>query len=219
MNYSIRDIQARLNALGYDAGVVDGLDGPNTQRAIRKAMRDKTERDKKITEIDDLFDPSGLHRIHIHWTAGAYGDIALERKHYHTIVLEDGRVVYGTHKPEANANIRDGRYAAHTRACNTGAIGIACDAMGGAKESPFDPGQYPLTWKQLRGLAIEVANLCDTYDIPVSRYSVLTHAEVEPTLGVKQRWKWDITWLPDMSRPGDPIEVGDLIRDMVREEL
>lgn len=214
MGFSVRDIQARVNALGYNAGVVDGLNGPNTRRAVSQAMRDRG-----VDSVSGLFHSSGLHRIHIHWTGGAYGDIALERKHYHVIILENGKPVYGSYKPEANANTSDGRYAAHTRACNTGAIGVACDAMGGAKEMPFDSGPYPLTWAQLKGMAREVANLCDTYDIPVSKYSVLTHAEIQPTLRVKQRWKWDITWLPDMPYPGDAIEVGDRIRDMIREEM
>jgi len=121
--------------------------------------------------------------------------------------------------PESNADCRDGSYAAHTRAANSGAIGVSLDAMGGAVESPFNPGKYPITWPQLNRMAVEVANLCDTYDIPVSRYSVLTHAEIQPTLGIRQRWKWDITWLPDMSKPGDPIAVGDRIRDMIRKEM
>lgn len=209
MSYTVRDLQARLNALGYNAGKIDGIDGPKTQRAYKQAKKDRKY----------IFHPSGLHRIHLHWTAGAYGDIALERRPYHLLILHDGRAVMGDFAPEANANCADGQYAAHTRAANTGAIGISLDAMGGAVEQPFDLGQYPITWPQLRRMAVEVANLCDTYDIPVSKYSVLTHAEIQPTLGIRQRWKWDITWLPDMSAPGDPIKVGDRIRNMIREEL
>lgn len=209
MSYTVRDVQARLNALGYDAGVVDGLQGPKTKRAYRKAQ----------SEMGRIFHPSGLHRVHMHWTGGAYGDIALERAHYHVIVLEDGKVVMGDLKPEANANTKDGQYAAHTRAANNGSIGIAVDAMGGAKESPFNHGKYPITKIQLKSLAVEVANLCDTYDIPVSRWSTLTHAEIQPTLGIRQRWKWDIDWIPGMDKPGDSIVVGDMIRNMIRKEL
>jgi len=209
MGYSVRDVQARLNALGYNAGTVDGIQGPKTRRAFREAKED----------LGNIFHKSGLHRIHMHWTGGAYGDIALERAHYHVIVLENGKVVSGDLKPEANVNCTDGQYAAHTRAANSGAIGVAVDAMGGAKESPFFAGKYPITEIQMRSLAREVANLCETYDIPVSRWSTLTHAEIQPTLGIKQRWKWDITWLPGMDKPGDPIEVGDMIRDMIRKEM
>jgi hypothetical protein len=209
MTYSVRDVQARLNALGYDAGVVDGINGSRTKRAFRQAKAD----------LGSVFHKSGLHRVHIHWTGGAYGDIALERAHYHLIILDDGKAVMGDLKPEANANCRDGQYAAHTRAANSGAIGVALDAMGGAVESPFNAGKYPITEKQLKRMAIEVANLCDTYEIPVTKWSVLTHAEIQPTLGIKQRWKWDITWLPGMSKPSDAIEVGNTIREMIRKEL
>lgn len=210
MRYSTRDLQARLNALGYDAGAVDGLNGPKTNDALRRAKRDRR---------GNVFHRSGLHRIHLHWTAGAYGDIALERRAYHLLILHDGRSVMGDHAPEANANTSDGRYAPHTRACNSGSIGVSLDAMGGAVQSPFNPGKYPITEIQLDRMAKEVANLCETYDIPVTKWSVLTHAEIQPTLGIRQKWKWDITWLPGMHRPGDPIEVGDRIRDMIKAKL
>lgn len=209
MKYSFRDLQARLNALGYNAGIVDGIDGPRTQAAWTQAKKERKY----------IFHPSGLHRIHLHWTAGAYGDIAMERRAYHLLILHNGKAVMGDLAPEANANTGDGQYAAHTRAANTGAIGVSLDAMGGAVERPFNPGKYPITEIQLRRMAVEVANLCDTYDIPVSKWSVLTHAEIQPTLGIRQRWKWDITWLPGMQETGDPIEVGEVIRDMVRREL
>ncbi|MFN7881706.1 MAG: hypothetical protein ACK5PF_01635, partial [bacterium] len=48
-----------------------------------------------------------------------------------------------------------------------------------------------------------------------TRETVLTHAEVEPTLKIKQRGKWDITWLPDMKAPGDPVTVGDNLRAQI----
>ena len=43
----------------------------------------------------------------------------------------------------------------------------------------------------------------------------MSHSEVQPTLGIRQKQKWDINWLPDMAAPGDPITVGDRIRAMV----
>jgi len=213
-NLTYRDLQARLHALGFNPGAVDGINGPKTTAALHKACRHHSTR-----YVKDLFHKSGLHRIHLHWTAGAYGDISLERSSYHILILEDGKIVMGDLKPEANADTRDGQYAAHTRAANSGSIGVSLDAMGGAMERPFTPGRYPITSKQLDSLADVVADLSDTYWIPVSRYSILTHAEVEPTLGIKQRNKWDITWIPGMSRPGDPIAVGDKIRAMVERRL
>lgn len=212
MTYTTRDYQARCWAYGIDAGPIDGIWGTKTQNAIRQLMYKKG-----VNRAEDTIHPSGLHRIHMHWTAGAYGAIQLELNHYHVLILEDGKVVLGNKMPEANANTRDGHYMAHTRAANSGAIGVAVDCMGGAKEHPFEAGNYPMTRVQLRSMAREVANLCDTYDIPVSRYSTLTHAEIQPTLGIRQRFKWDITWIPGMRGPGDPILVGDAIREMIRD--
>lgn len=57
------------------------------------------------------------------------------------------------------------------------------------------------------------------YDIPVSRWLVLTHAEILPTYGIMQRWKWDIIWLSGMPAPNDPIAGGDRLPAMVRAEL
>ncbi|SDR39792.1 Putative peptidoglycan binding domain-containing protein [Pseudovibrio sp. Tun.PSC04-5.I4] len=214
MIYTTRDTQAQLAALGYDPGPIDGRDGPKTRTAVAEALKAQN-----IKRVEELFHRSGLHRIILHWTAGADGLIELERQHYHLIVDRTGRTHAGTLKPEANTNCRDGRYAAHTRALNTGSIGVALDAMADAKQSPFDAGKYPITHEQIQALAETVADLCDTYQIPVSPYSVLTHAEVEPTLGVKQRSKWDITWLPDMSGSGDPIDVGNKLRSLIAEVM
>lgn len=57
-----------------------------------------------------------------------------------------------------------------------------------------------------------VAALCCRYSIPVTRETVLSHAEVQPTLKVAQKGKWDIAWIPGMAAPGDPVAVGDELR-------
>lgn len=213
-SYSAFDVQCRLLSLGFAPGALDGVWGPKTTQAERSAMEVLG-----VDHPDRLFHPSRLHRVILHWTAGAYGQIALERRHYHLLIASDGRAVMGDHAPEANANCADGRYSAHTRALNTGSIGVAVDAMGGANEKPFDAGPYPITKAQVDGLAREVAELCATYDIPVSRYSVLTHAEVQPTLGIWQRNKWDICWIPGMASAGPALKVGDTLRRMIAAEL
>lgn len=107
----------------------------------------------------------------------------------------------------------------HTLNANGGAIGISMCAMAGAVERPFSAGKCPVTAAQIGALARETARLCIVYDIPVSRWSTLSHAEIQPTLGIKQRNKWDICWLPVMAAPADPITVGDRIRDLVRAEI
>ncbi len=160
-----------------------------------------------------------LKRVHIHWTAGGPQASSLDRQHYHVLIEQDGTVVLGDKKPEANRNTSDGHYAAHTRAANTGAIGVGLCGMRGARDRPFSAGNSPLTWPQIEAMASVVADLCETYDIDVTRETVLTHAEVQPTLGIRQRGKWDVRWLPDMDRAGDAIEVGDRLREMVLLEM
>lgn len=163
---------------------------------------------------------AGLKRIILHWTAGSYTASARALDAYHFIVEGDGTVVEGDYAPEDNIRIRAPHYAAHTGRFNTGSIGVSVAAMAGAKGWPsMKPGRYPITQAQLVALAQLVAKLCRDYGIPVTRETVLTHAEVEPTLGVKQRGKWDIRWLPGMTLVGNPIEVGDVLRSMVIDEL
>ncbi|SDL37521.1 peptidoglycan recognition protein family protein [Paracoccus chinensis] len=161
-----------------------------------------------------------MKRIIIHWSAGGHTVSALDRQHYHYIVDDDGDVHAGIHPPEANRGpLVSGRYAAHTLNCNTGSIGVAFAAMAGAVERPFSAGRYPITPAQVDAMAALCAELCRQYNIPVSRKTVLTHAEVQPTLGITQRGKWDVTWLPGMSGPGAPVAVGDMLRARVLAEL
>ena len=164
-----------------------------------------------------------MKRIIMHWTAGGHAVSATDKRHYHFIVEGSGNVVAGNHAPEANAHIAkptDGStYAAHTRGANTGSIGVAVAAMRGAVERPFNAGPSPITPAQVDALVTLVAGLCKQYDIPVTRQTVLTHAEVQRTLGIAQRGKWDISWLPDMTAAGDPVAVGDMLRARVQEAM
>ena len=91
--------------------------------------------------------------------------------------------------------------------------------MAGAQERPFRAGKYPITPAQVDALATLCADLCRQYDIPVSRQTVLSHAEVQPTLGITQRGKWDVTWLPGMAAPGNSVAVGDQIRALIVAKL
>lgn len=161
-----------------------------------------------------------MKRVIMHWTAGADGIISLERDHYHILISRDGSTFDGTHPISANVPpLVSGQYAAHTLNCNSYSIGVALDAMAGAVQSPFNPGRYPITSVQVEAMIDVVANLCNGYAIPIARETVLTHAEVQPTLGIAQKWKWDITWLPGMNKPGDPVEVGDSLRSRIAARL
>jgi N-acetyl-anhydromuramyl-L-alanine amidase AmpD len=158
-------------------------------------------------------------RIVWHWTGGTHKANTTDKRHYHFIIEGDGTVVAGNHPPEANAVIHspnDGStYAAHTSRLNTGSIGIAVAAMRGAQERPLNVGTSPITEAQVEALVALTARLCAQYNITVQKDTVLSHAEVQPTLKVAQRNKWDITWLPGMVRVADPIIVGDMLRDRV----
>lgn len=157
-----------------------------------------------------------MQRIILHWSAGTHAVSALDRQHYHFIIDGAGAVHDGNHKPEANAGaLKSGAYAAHTLNANTGSIGVSLAAMAGAVERPFAAGKYPLTDAQVEALVALCARLCDRYGIAVTRRTVLSHAEVQPTLGIKQAGKWDIAWLPGMAKPGDPVAVGDQLRERI----
>lgn len=214
MTYHARDIQARCAALGFWPGPIDGIMGRRTREAILAALDQHGGHG-----VSDLFHKSGLHRIHLHWTAGADGVIQMEKSAYNGLVTRDGERVEGLFPFEAQANYAVGQAASHTLNANSGAIGLTADAMANARERPFDRGSAPMTPRQVDELCRWTAECCAAYWIPVSRFSALTHAEVQPTLGIRQRWKWDITWLPGMSAPGDPIDVGDRLRAMISEHM
>ena len=91
--------------------------------------------------------------------------------------------------------------------------------MHGARERPFDPGAYPIQQVQVDALVRLSAELARRYGIPVSRTTMLSHAEVQPTLGIKQSGKWDFMWLPGMAGPADPVALGDRLRGRVAAAL
>jgi hypothetical protein len=87
--------------------------------------------------------------------------------------------------------------------------------MAQAQAAPFWAGPHPMTADQIKAGCRHVAGLAQRYGIAVTRRTILTHAEVQPTLGIKQKGKWDIRWLPDMRVIGEPVEVGDELRAII----
>lgn len=161
-----------------------------------------------------------MQRIHIHWTGGRHEPNQIDREHYHFLYPTSGGVVKGAHAPEANIPpLRRGHYAAHTLNANSGAIGVALCGMWGASREPFDPGHQPLIEEQVETMIYHVAELADEYDIPVSPERILTHAEVQANLGIRQNGKWDLRWLPGPRpqfelRPA--LEIGEELRARIR---
>ena len=160
-----------------------------------------------------------MKRIIMHWSAGAHRASNEDRAHYHLMIEGGGNVVYGDKPISANAAPLSKDYAGHTYKLNTDSIGVAVCAMRGARQAPFSPGQYPITEAQVQGLVREVARLAKSYNIPVTRQTILSHAEVQPTLGVRQAGKWDIAWIPGWKSATDPIGVGDHLRALIRAEI
>jgi hypothetical protein len=88
--------------------------------------------------------------------------------------------------------------------------------MYGATEQPFKAGKYPINKKQWDRMILLVADLARKYKIPVTPQTILTHAEVQGTLGITQKNKWDVARLPwDDTRKGAKV-IGDYLRAGVK---
>lgn len=153
--------------------------------------------------------------IVLHWTVGRNKANSTDLAHYHFVVEGDGNILAGNHTILDNENTSDGDYAAHCLGFNTRTIGISLCGMMGSKESPFQPGPEPIKANQFEMAARLAAKMCLQYGLTPTRTTVLSHAEVQPNLGIRQRGKWDVTrlpWNPNISGAGP---CGDLFRDMV----
>lgn len=216
----IREAQAALVALGY-AVTIDGKMGPQTRTNLQAFQRGAaiaadgvlgplTGAALKAAVIArgvaavrepaphgvvpaDWMPAARLERIIVHWTAGAHKASGLDKSHYHILIEADATLVRGAPSIAANGiGAAGGVRASHTLNCNTGSIGVSLCCMAGAIESPFKTGGAPMTAEQWRALPSVLADLCRRYTIPVTPATVLSHAEVQGTLGIKQRGKWDI---------------------------
>ena len=162
-----------------------------------------------------------MSRVICHWTGGAYKANAIDKRSYHILVEGDGALVKGAPSIKLNeAPVKPG-YAAHTRNCNANSIGVSMCAMGGrdVRRSPFVPGKWPLTRAQWDKSILVLADLCKTYSIPVTRQTVLTHAEVQGTLGIAQASKWDIAILAFDRSYNTATKVGDRMRSEVAKAM
>ena len=235
---SLKTIQQRLMSMGYSLGPsgADGEWGKFTESALNRVLdallngtqpvetpvpvKTVPKRYKKLIHDSDMPDVP-MKRIHIHWTAGAYVASDLDKEHYHFVVEEDTDVVPGLHSIRDNLSIvgkTSDEYAAHTLGANTGAIGISMCCMAGAVEG-LSNGKFPMTARQFETMLNAVAQLADRYNITVTDRTILTHAEVQTNLGIKQRGKWDITVLPFKPDLKGAKPVGDYIREKVADLL
>ena len=168
---------------------------------------------------DDWMPAARMSRIHVHWTAGGHKANATDKKSYHILIEGDGKLIRGDKSIKANEPNSGMTPASHTLNANKGAIGVSMCCMLGAIESPFNSGTAPMTKTQWDAMIGVVADLARRYNIPVSPTTILTHAEVQPNLGFRQRNKWDITRLAfDPSIQGHRA-VGDKMRREVAAVL
>lgn len=216
-NRTIRDIQIRINSLGFlsDHGVpnlvVDGKGGRKTNAAMTLA-----EKILGLDDIDDIFDDSGITRVHWHWTGGNHNVNDYIRKHYNDAFDSEGNHYDGVSPAIQQAHYIPGRIGvSHTLNANTGAIGLAVAGMFGARSSgsTVHTGQYPITWDSIDAMLEKTMYYCRIYDIKVSPWTVLSHAEVSRNIGIKQRSKWDIQVLPDnLSKLLSANQAGNILR-------
>ena len=165
-----------------------------------------------------LLPACSMRRIICHWSEGHYTANSTDLEHYHILIQGDGSVIGGDHAISDNVSVQDDDYAAHTKGCNTGSIGVALCGMVGCREQPFAGGPEPVKQSQWDTMVQVVAELCKFYKIPVKPTTVLGHGEVQGTLNITQRGKWDPMvwpWDPSVSR----AEVGKALRTQVQSAL
>ena len=160
-----------------------------------------------------------MARIICHWTAGNHQASDTDRRAYHVLVEGDGRAIRGVPSIDLNSGSIKSGYAAHTLNCNMNSIGASMCGMAGAVEVPFSAGRAPLTQVQWDAFVQAVTALARRYSIPVTPKAILFHAEVQGTLGIAQRNKWDVIRLPfDPSVTGAKA-VGDKLRREVTKAM
>lgn len=153
-----------------------------------------------------------MTRIICHWTAGTHFAGPTDRDAYHLLIEGNGRIVKGSPSIALNSGKAKPGYAAHTRNCNSGSIGVSLCCMGGSRQEPFNAGGYPMTQAQWNMLIVVVAELCQRYHIKVTPTTVLSHAEVASNLGIAQEGKWDISRLAFDPAATGAAACGDRLR-------
>lgn len=230
---TFRGFQALLIDNGFSCGSygADGIYGSATAKAFenwgrsgKNLVYDDTGQPPTGTEPPgsmpiqivpaDWMPDCKMTRIILHWTAGSHKASDNDKDHYHILVEADGKLVRGKKTIKDNVSTSDGVYAAHTKDCNTGSIGVALCGMAGAIENPFYAGTAPINEAQWSVGAQVFADLCNEYTIPISKTTTLSHGRVQANLGIAQSGKWDICRLPWNLTPQ-----GEACDELFREEI
>ncbi|MEP4197343.1 MAG: N-acetylmuramoyl-L-alanine amidase [Aliishimia sp.] len=160
-----------------------------------------------------------MKRIHVHWTAGGHSANSTDKNAYHILIEGDGNVVRGDKSIANNAKGSGLKQASHTRMANTGAIGVSMCCMRQSRERPFDAGPSPMTEVQWNRMTEVVAELAHHYNILVTPTTILTHAEVQSNLGIRQKNKWDVVRLAFDLDPEGAEEVGERMRSEIAAHM
>lgn len=163
--------------------------------------------------------PGEVERLILHWSGGGAYPGEADHRAYHLSIDQSLGLHRGKFTPDDNVNTADRIYAAHTLHSNTKAFGLDLCGMGGAKESPLDFGPTPINEAQFKVSALVAAYVLRAAALPVAPHTALSHAEVEKTLGIRQKGKWDISVLPWRSDIRGARAVGDYWRSLVKEAM
>jgi len=219
---TVRDYQIRLNSLDFlstgNLLTVDGMNGPKTRKAIQDGMLFMN-----VEDGEDLFDSSGMTRVHWHWTAGSYTVTSRTKKYYNDLFDEKGNHYDGASPAQQQAFYIPGQTGvSHTLSGNTGAAGLSVACMAGAttRGSSVDAGKYPITWEGIDAMLERTMEYCRSFDIRVSPWTTLSHSEVQINIGIRQRGKWDIRCLPnDLKNLQTARIVGNTLRKRMVEKF
>lgn len=215
MTFTTRDVQSRVSALGFPLKI-DGMNGSATRAAVNEAKRALG-----VRKTSHLFHRSGIHGIIWHWTAGRDVPTQDDCSHYNDVFDHEGNHYDGGARIETQASYdwRKDIGVSHTKNANTGRGGLAVAGMYNAEGWPMKWGTNPITWEGIDAMLERTAYYNRKFNIPVTPWSNLSHAEVEQTLGIKQRAKWDFMVLPGSDAPESAIKIGNILRSRLIERF
>ncbi|MCL5795628.1 MAG: N-acetylmuramoyl-L-alanine amidase [Patescibacteria group bacterium] len=161
-----------------------------------------------LATCPELQNQSKLTHIYIHWSGGSYSSAS---DHYHFNINGEGKLLQSGEPTD----LKD-----HTSQRNTGAIGVAVDAMAGASLECYKDiygtncASDPITKTQMDTLYQLIADLSKTYSIPIDADHVMTHAEAAKLDGYlcgqtpESDCRWDFIGYGDIIRQNSVSKLG-----------
>ena len=140
---------------------------------------------------------ANMRGIIVHWTAGNHTANATDRQHYphpdrRRRQAGARKSIDRAQQPAESAIRQCGAYAEQQHRLDRRLAVL----HGRGDGKPVQCRRAPMTRTQWDALPPVLGSLCRRYGITVSPRTGLSHAEVQGTLGITQRGKWDISRLP-----------------------